>query len=102
VKQRQQFPHLKVEHHVRHVDLPNDRILLIVDIEQSNVGTVKVTLPSAHVKVYSLKQNLAAEQTQAAMPQLQNPEFSELPVLSDRLLVEPGERNQLHYELPLA
>jgi hypothetical protein len=132
IKQRQQYAHLKIEHHVAHVLLPQHRIVLFVDVEHSNVGSVKVSLTSADVKIYALRQQAltaeAIEQVnegrfgadepdslwdiQAERKTTWAPQRSIFPEIfatfrntgkhSDERVVEPGESDQLHYEFILS
>jgi hypothetical protein len=132
IKQRQQYAHLKVEHHVTHVLLPKHRILLMVDVDHSNVGSVKVSLTSADIKVYALRQQtLTAEaiaqvnegrfeadqpdplwDIQAERKTTWEPERNALSEIfgnfgktrknPDERVVEPGESDQLHYEFILS
>ena len=55
VQQRQRFPHLKLEHKITHVPLPEHRILLVLDVTHSNVGTIKVNFSTADIRIYGLK-----------------------------------------------
>jgi hypothetical protein len=132
IKQRQQYAHLKIEHHVTHVLLPKHRIVLIVDIDHSNVGSVKVSLTSADVKIYALRQETltaeAIEQVnggrfgseepdplwdiQAERKTTWEPRRNIFPEIfatfrnnrkrSAERVVEPGESDQLHYEFILS
>jgi hypothetical protein len=54
VQQRQRYAHLKIEHNVTHFPLPDHRILLILDITHMNVGSARVLLRSADIRVYNL------------------------------------------------
>jgi hypothetical protein len=132
IKQRQQYAHLKIEHQVTHVLLPKHRILLIVDVNHSNVGTVKVSLTSADVKIYSLRQQSptaeAIEQVNGSRFSADEPDllwdiqaerkatwdpqrnmflemlarFRNTRTNPDERVVEPGESDQLHYEFILS
>jgi hypothetical protein len=114
IKQRQQYAHLKVEHHLTHVLLPQHRILLIVDVEHSNVGSVKVSLKSADVKIYALRQQTltaeAIEQVNGGRLGADEPdplwdiqaERKTAWTNPDERVVEPGESDQLHYEFILS
>ncbi len=55
VLQRLAYPHLKIEHSVSDLPLPDNRILLVVDIIHANPGNVKITLPSGFLKIYGLQ-----------------------------------------------
>ena len=115
VQQRQRFPHLKLEHKITHVPLPEHRILLVLDVTHSNVGTIKVNFSTADIRIYGLKRlpNLSGNTIDllnkgrmpddiepvgmwtllAQQPQRWNP---------DQLFIEPGESDQLHYEFVLS
>ena len=55
VQQRQRFPHLKMEHKISHLSLPEHRILLMVDVTHSNVGAIKINFSTADIRIYGLK-----------------------------------------------
>ena len=99
VEQRQLFAHLKTEHHVTHVSLPDNRILLMVDVVQTNVGSVRVTLTSGDVKISTLDPlDLDVTDVSSAWNfQAENPNIP-----GGDLLIEPGESDQIHYEFILS
>jgi hypothetical protein len=110
IQQRQQYPHVKFEHHVSHQALPGHRLLLMVDITDSNVGTVKASLTSGDLKIYNLEPRDLSDQeinqinsgTQSGGEE-PNALWSIvarriLTWKADENVVEPGEMDQLHYE----
>ena len=99
IEQRQMFAHLKTEHHLTHVSLPSNRILLMVDVIHSNVGGVKVKLTSGDVKIYSLDPPDLQDTDESSVWNLQA-EKTEIP--GGDLLIEPGESDQIHYEFILS
>jgi hypothetical protein len=100
-EQRQLFAHLKTEHHLTHVSLPGNRILLMVDVIHSNVGSVKVKLTSGDVKIYTLDPPDPKDADASDAWNLQA-ETTELPGPARDLLIEPGESDQIHYEFILS
>jgi hypothetical protein len=114
IEQRQQYPHLKIEHNVEHLPLPDHRILLFVDISQSDIGTVKLSFTSAEIKIYSLEPRTLGDDAVNKLNEGTQLETEESPDLweivaerktkwqRDELVVEPGESNQLHYEFILS
>jgi hypothetical protein len=113
VQQRQKYAHLKIEHKVTHLSLPDHRILLMVEVTHTNVGSVKVSLASADVRVYNLQPQ---ELTDEAITQINQGKLSDTPEPNtlwqivahpttsqkDDFVVEPGESDQIHYEFVLS
>jgi hypothetical protein len=112
ILQRQGYPRLKIEHSVREIPLSENRLLLVVDIGHSNLGTVRVSLPAGQVKLYELRPLTLeiSEELNAANPSARDQQSDVWELLESRegqweaspLLIEPGESNQLHYEFVLS
>jgi hypothetical protein len=132
IEQRQGYARLNIEHHVTHVSLPEHRILLVVDVIRSNVGSVRVPLTSGDLRIYGFEQQALNDgvisqlngsqngidetnvlwEVQAELPTAAPPP----PDISSEILaklrktwkppnqfvVEPGESDQLHYEFILS
>lgn len=115
VQQRQRYAHIKLEHKVTHLSLPDNRILLVLDVTHSNVGVRKVAFSSADIRVYGLKKqpDLPGEVIrQINEGRLQdeiepsavwtNLAHQEQTWTTDQLFIEPNESDQLHYEFVLS
>lgn len=112
VLQRLAYPHLKIEHSVTDLPLPENQMRLVVDIIHTNPGTVKITPQSGFLKIYRLKDLPTEAPDQLNEPQAQGWEDNDgtWEILDNHpwkwdartpLIIEPGESNQLHYELTL-
>ena len=109
VQHREAYPRLKIEHAITHLPLPDNGVLLVLDITHTNVGAVKLSLPSADIRIYELAE--PPSQSDPARPSGQTPtgpsEFWEVIDAReqawepDELVVEPGESDTLHYEFVL-
>jgi hypothetical protein len=115
VQQRQRFPHLKMEHKITHVPLPEHRILLLLDVTHSNVGTIKLDFSTADIRIYGLRHppdlsgNTIDLLNKGGLPGNIEPTamwtlLAQQPqnLNSDQLFIEPGESDQLHYEFVLS
>jgi hypothetical protein len=112
VLERLAYPHLKIDHSVTDLPLPEHQLRLVVDIIHSNPGSIKITPPSGFLKIYRL-QDLPAEnadQLNQLQPQGLDDNDGTWVLLDNHvwrwdartpLIIEPGESNQLHYELTL-
>jgi hypothetical protein len=68
VLQRQDIPRLKIDNQITHRKVASDEYLLIVDLNLSNVGNVRIDLPCERIWVYQV-----------------------LPKVDANLLVDPGK-----------
>src|SRR5262249_52547585 len=108
IQQRQAFPRLKIEHAVTHLALQDNRELLLLDITHTNVGAVKLSLPSADIRIYELAEP-AADDLAPPSDQIPTGPSDLWEVIDgrrqtwrpDELVVEPGESDTLHYEFLL-
>jgi len=112
VLERLAYPHLKIEHSVTDLPLPDNQMRLVVDIIHTNPGSIKITPQSGFLKIYRLQDLPAETADQSNEPQPQGWEDNDGPweILDNHawkwdartpLIIEPGESNQLHYELTL-
>jgi hypothetical protein len=112
VLQRLAYPHLKIEHSVSDIPLPDNRILLVVDITHSNPGNVQIALPSGQIKIYALQAlpEATTDQLQAGQASSSEDDNSKWELVDRHewrwntaapLIIEPGESNQLHSEFVL-
>jgi hypothetical protein len=114
VQQRQRFPHLKMEHKISHLSLPEHRILLMVDVTHSNVGAIKINFSTADIRIYGLKRtpDLSGDvlkQLNRGRPPDEIEPTAIWTLLAQQsqnwktdLFIEPGESDQLHYEFVLS
>jgi hypothetical protein len=112
VLQRLAYPHLKIDHSVTDLPLPENQMRLVVDIIHTNSGSIKITPQYGFLKIYRLQDLPAETADQLNEPQPQDGEDNDgtWEILDNHawkwdprtpLIIEPGESNQLHYELTL-
>src|SRR5690242_12717437 len=115
VEQRQRFPHLKLEHQIMHVPLPEHRMLLVLDVTHSNVGAIKINFSTADIRIYGLKHTpgLSGDMIARLNKEGRAPDEIEPTAIwgllaqqaqdwKRDLFIEPGESDQLHYEFVLS
>jgi hypothetical protein len=111
VQQRQPYPKLQIEHKVSHYFLPDKRILLTVDQELKNTGSVVLRLPVRELRVSQVlpfdpdlrkalqgKDPLDVRQEELEWPLLHQRVSKDE---KDAIQLEPGESDSLHHELLL-
>jgi len=115
VQQRQRFPHIKLEHQIMHVPLPEHRMLLVLDVTHSNVGAIKIDFSTADIRIYGLKRPLELSgdfilrfNREGRLPNEIEPTAmwdllaQQAQSWKSTLFIEPGESDQLHYEFVLS